>query len=328
MNTLSNVLYDNIFYNEAVKEKYLIETGVTPSIIRIFKASFDLEHFYGKDLYDFNREELRKLLFVLKPTKINSSYLSGMAISRYIDWSIAKGYRKLVNPLSFVARDWYEQFTIEVNTYFTEDFLEEVIKSCKNAQDAVIVCLLKEGIRGEANEEILNLRKNDINFETNELSLRDDINKTKRILTVSDNCIRLCRQALNESEYEKLNGETDPNIKTPTTKLVDNEFVIKTSLTNAKSIEKADKNIIHRRISMLASQFNEPYFTPMNISYSGMLIMARNIYIKKGRLDYEDYNRIFDTFGYRNVSQENSQTYYRLKDEFLNVIKLKELYNI
>src|SRR5690606_31986948 len=154
--------------------------------------------------------------------------------------------------------------------YFTEEELNEIVDGCTNAQDAVIVQALLEGIKGEANEELLNIRRNDIDFDNGQIRLSDEINKRQRIFDASEKLMRLCRQALNETEYEKSNGEVNPGVKSPVTRLTDNEFLIKSSLTNTKNMQKAEKFIIHRRLDMLSKFFNKPNLTPSNIHYSGM----------------------------------------------------------
>lgn len=328
---MSNFIYDEELYNRDVKQLFLDEykANTQKTLLRLFKVSQASERDRQQDLYDFNREQVRKLLYMLKPTKFNASKQNGALISMYMDWAIEQGYRKSINPLDGISKDWYNQF-VDTNKvqYFTEDRLNEMIRSCENTQDAVIVRLLMEGAGGEANEELLNLRKQDIDFTTNMLMLRDLKRREERILRVSDRCIDLCGKALAASTYEKKNGISSPNTKSPTVHLVENEFVIRSSVTNTENVAKADKNIIHRRMAVLSQFFNEPYFTPLNIRYSGMLMMARDLVVRYGELGPAELNKIAERFHVSRADSTGDQNMYRLKEEFLNITKLNEMYEI
>jgi integrase len=328
---MSNVLYGNELFNNEIKQEFLQEgykETTQKTISRVFKVSNLMEKDLNKDLFLFSREEIRNFLFTLRPSKVSASKQNGNLVGSYITWAIEKGYKKGLNPLDSVAKEWYEQFVDKGDQqYFTETELNEIIDGCQNAQDAIIPQLIMDGVLGEASEELLNLRKNDIDFERNILILRDDINKTERKIPVSERCIRLCRQALGETEYEKSNGEASPDTKSLSTKLVDNEYVIKSSLTNTKNLEKAEKNIVHRRLNVLAVFYSKPNLTPKNIQYSGMLLMAKNLYLENGELSTLEYNIIADHF---NVPKLNDKEFnlHSYKNEFLNVGKLKEMYDL
>lgn len=325
---MSNVIYENEFYNKNIKEEYLKKSNFSPSIARIFKASAALEEFYEKDLFDFNKDEIKRLLFVLSPSKFIASYHNGMNISGYIDWAIEKTYRKMINPLHIESREFYRQFVAPAKIYFTEDELEYIMKKCRNAQDAVIIRLRMEGVGGEANSELLNLKISDVDQKNNKLNLTNK-NGVNRVLRVSEECIKLCIAAFEQKTYLKKNGAYKKQTKATTTNLVDNEYIIRSSITKTESFEDAEKFIIHRRLSVLSKYFNEPNLTPLNISYSGMLMMARDLYKEKKRLDNQDVDLILDTFGIRNENDnESGSKYYRLRNEFLNEDKVRELYKL
>jgi integrase len=327
---MSNSLYDDEIYNETVKQNYLqkYKESTQKTILRIFKASSPSENDMGKDLHQFNREEIRRFLFTLRPKNVVSSRQNGNLISGYIDWAIEQGLRKSLNPLDAIPKDWYEQFVDkDEQQLFTESELNEIVDKCENAQDAVIVQLIMEGVLGEANEELLNLRKNDIDFDNGILELRDEIkNASRKLYPVSEKCLRLCRQALSETEYVKANGDASPDTKALSTKLADNEFLIKSSLTNTKNMGKADKNIIHRRLDVLSKYFNKPNLTPKNIQYSGMLIMARDKFLKEGELGRDQYNEIFERYTPEYGEDNFESIYQRVKNNFLNLETLQKLY--
>jgi integrase len=326
---MSNVLYSDTLYNEETKNKFLqqYKSNTQKTLLRIFKVSYFLENDLNKDLYSFSREDLRNFMFTLRPSKVRASRQNGNLISSYINWAIDNGYRTGLNPLDTVSNEWYEQFVdLSDQQYFSQSELNEIVDKCTNAQDAAIVQLIMEGVLGEANEELLNLRKNDIDFVDNSLMLRDEIKNTSRKIYVSEKCIRICKQALIETEYEKSNGDRKKEIRALSTKLVDNEYVIRSSLTNTKNLEKAEKNIVHRRLAVLSEFFKKPNLTPNNVRYSGMLAMAKQLYDENGQLGNEEYNMIAEHFNVPKLSN-GEYNLHSYKTEFLNVEKIKEVYN-
>ncbi|MCM3341710.1 integrase [Paenibacillus sp. MER TA 81-3] len=320
---MANIVYENKFYNEEVKRRFMQEyaAGTQKIIARLFKVSQTLENDVNKDLYDFNREQLRRLFYLYLPKTVYSSRANVTWVSKYIDWAIDEGLAHGLNPLDGVAKEWKEQFVIKgIKKYWTDQEIDKIILKCVNAQDAVIVSLLFNGVRGVANSELLNLKSEDVDATSNQLTLLDD-KGNRRTIAVSEQCIDLCVKALRESEYEKKNGNPSIDIKAPTAWLVENNYVIKSSHTRTEHFNEAEKNIIHRRLSNIAKEIKEPSFTPMNIRYSGMLAMAKNLYAQFERLERSEYKLIMKQF-----NEESEQSGYRIRNEFLNLPKLRELY--
>ncbi|MCY9517230.1 site-specific integrase [Paenibacillus apiarius] len=320
---MANIVYENKFYNEEAKRRFMqaYAAGTQKIIARLFKVSQTIEHDLDKDLYDFNREQLRRLFYLYLPKTEYSSRANVTWISKYIDWAIEEGLACNLNPLDGVAQEWKEQFVIKgIKRYWTEHEIDTIILKCVNAQDAVIVSLLFNGVRGVANSELLNLKNEDVDVENKQLTLLDD-KGNRRTIAVSEQCIDLCVKALRESEYEKKNGNPSIDIKAPTAWLVDNNYVIKSSHTRTEHFNEAEKNIIHRRLSNIAKEIKEPGFTPMNIRYSGMLAMANHLYAQFERFERSEYKRIAQQF-----NEESEQSGYRIRKEFLNLPTLQALY--
>lgn len=323
---MSNILYKDDLFNEEIKEEYLkAYSGETKrTLSRLFKASSKTEELLKKDLYDFKLEEIKKLMFYLAPTKLNSSRHIGHTLAHYIDWAIERGLRKTLNPLRHLENEWYEQF-VDFSEYFTEEQLIKILSRCENAQDRVIIRLLMEGVGGEGHAELLNLTINDIDNKRNILRLRSE--NGLRELTVSKDCIEECYRAYRESEYQKSNGMAF-GAKVLHTKLTESDYIIRVSRTNTADLERADKHVIYRRLSVLSKVLNEPHLNAKQITYSGMLILARDLYLSRGKLEKDEYNVICETFGVTTKISNEEYNYYRLKREFLNLEKLKELYEI
>ncbi|MCR8641457.1 integrase [Paenibacillus sp. N1-5-1-14] len=321
---MSNILYEDKMYNGEVKELFISEYGLgTQKILnRIFKISQASENDLGKDLFEFNREELRLLFFLYRAKTEYSSKANVSWVQKYIDWAIEEGYYDGMNPLDTVDTKWKEQFVNKsIKKYWTDREVEKIIDSLVNYQDRVVVILPFNGVRGVGNCEIINLQVHDVDAFNEKLSLRDSDGKVARTIPVSEKCIKLCEAALKEDVYEKKNGNASPDIKAPNASLVDNNYVVKSAITRTDHHDEAEKNVVHRRLTNISKSIDEPQFTPLNIIYSGMLAMAKDLYLKNGKLEDEEYRKICEQF---NVSVE--QSLYRLKSEFLNIETIKSLY--
>lgn len=324
---MSNVIYEDKFYNEKVKYQFMDDNnyakGTRQILSRIFKVSCSLETDLGKDLYDFSREELKKLFYLFMAKTAYSSRANCTWVSKYLNWTRESNIVSGENPLETVDKEWKEQFVNKsIKKYWTDKEIDKIISKRVNAQDAVVVSLLFNGVRGTANAEILNLHKNDVDAFNERLHLNDN-NGNKRTIKVSEKCIGLCQAALKQDDYEKMNGNASKDIKSPTAHLVVNDFVVKSSNTRTEHLYEAEKNIVHRRLSNIANEEGEPQFIPTNLVNSGMLYMAKNLYLESGKLEDEEYKKISEQF---NVPMDQSML--RMKQEFLNLDFVKEFYEL
>lgn len=321
---MSNVVYEDKFYNEEIKQLFISGYGKgTQKILnRMFKVSQQMESDLKKDLYDFTRDQIRKLLFLYAPSTEYSSRANATWVSRYIDWAIEKGYGTGLNPLNGITTEWKNQFVVNINKRFwTYNEIKKILDKRANFQDGCIVALLFNGIRGNSNSEITNLKASDIDTDNNTLTVKDE-DGSVRTVSVDDECIKQCVGAVRESVYEKMNGTPSIDTKAPTTNLINNEFVVRASNTRTIHVDEAEKNIVHRRLAKIADEIGEPNFTPMNLVNSGMLYLAKELYKTTGRLDQEEYEMIFDKF-----NERSEQSKYRIKNEFLNLETIKEVYS-
>jgi integrase len=326
------------FYNQSVKEEYLNtfdNEGTKTVISYMFAKSKDIEEYYGKDLFDFNDDELAKVMHSINPKTINTATSNGRYITGYISWAIEpKGYRNNgnINPLKMKTSKWYDQFIDKSKKmYITEDELAEMNwkdfgGELVNAQDAVIPYLIFNGVSGHSMSELTNLTKNDIDWDNNILHLRDE-RHPHRSIKVSDICLKLVGKALDENEYHNKNGGSTG--KNPVSYLIENDFVLKTAGTRVTNFDAADKHLIYRRISIISDYFNLPYLTSKNIEKSGMIAMAKNLYLERGKLENEELAIIAEQFGVRKVTMNGYELYnYTILRDFINAENIKELYDI
>lgn len=322
---MSNVIYEGSYYNAAKKLKFMEEQGEGTKKIydRAFKISNDFENDLKKDLGDFNRDELRRLFYTFRAKTKYSSKANVQMVSTYISWYISDIGGRGLNPLDSVDTEWKEQFVNQsLKKYWTETEINHILNTRHNKQDAATVILLFEGCRGEGNAEITNLKIEDVNDNNNTLRLTDE-DESIRYITVSEKCIEICLKASKESDYEKKNGNFSPDIKAERSNLVSNRYIVKSSNTRTINFARADKNIVHRRLSNIAEEIGESGFSPLNITYSGIICKARDLYLATGRLDEEEYKVLCDQF---KIDSEQSLT--RLKSEFMNLDFIKSFYEL
>lgn len=321
---MSNTIYDDKIYNEDVKEEYLSihKVGYRKNLLRIFKMTQYAEHDAGKDLYQFNREELRKLFFTFAATTPNTSKTYVHYVSSYIDWAIEEGYHKGRNPLENVDTEWKEQFVIKPEVvHLSKSEVLEMLNDIVEPQVAVVFYAPFLGIRGNDNSEIVNLRKQDIDVHNKTATVKDEDGKS-RIVKVDDIFIDICFKSLQASEYIKSNGKPDVNLRAnETAQLISNDYVIRSVETsNTINTKESDGAAVYRRFATLQKVFDDSdkKLTPTIIMQSGMLAVLHD--------NMEDLEK-----GYEVIKEQfnvNDLTLQRYKNEWLNTATLKSVYKI
>lgn len=269
-------------YNEETKKRFLEEfiesTRVTYS--RIFEYSEPMEELLGKDLYDFNLEEIEDILFSMNPKTFHSSHGNGRMVTSYISWAIGKGLRShSINPLKSFGPDYFKKFVDDnLKLFISESELRRIEDACINAQDAVILRLLFEGVNGTSYYELRTLKKDAVSFDHSVLTLTNE-DGTKRELKVSDRTLNLIEKAIKEKVYYKNNGEgvLADNVR-DYADLAENDYVLRPSITRVNNpFDPVSKSVVSRRVRAIADFFDLPYLVANSILKSGMIFMAKNL---------------------------------------------------
>ena len=157
-----------------------------------------MEEKKGKDLYEFNRDELLKLIGELNPSSYQAAATRLSFIRKYIKFAMINGhlttginFANLITPDNL--KDVVNAYIIKLK-YLTKEELKEIADGFDNAIDAVFVMLLYEGVKGESLSEIVNLRKKDIDFENRIIKLTDK-NNTIRYKKISQETINMINEA-------------------------------------------------------------------------------------------------------------------------------------
>lgn len=319
------------FYNKSVKETYVIKLNkdakrseYTPHpITRLFTLSADLEKEVNKDIFEFSIKEFESFFSMAMPSSETASTNNVSLISKYIDWAIENGYLIGLNQLRKMNPEWKTKFgKTKLKNLWTDVEIRRILESRVNYQDAVIVALLFLGIQGKKNEELINIKKSDINYDSNLLTLTSE--GITRELIIPDWAVKYIAGAVDERIYKKKNGNPAPDIKSAESKLNENNYVIR-SVSNTKSseVDRAREEIINRRLTPISKELDENLFNPSSIIKSGALAMAKDFYLESELLKEADLEEVFK---YYNISSHGIKR--RWKNEFLNVETIKELYNL
>lgn len=316
-----NRVYDIKIYNEETKQKWLNKYPMDTqrTYRRVFQNSSIIEKELNTDLLDFNRQEIDQLLYHMNPPSLAASQSNGRIVTAYIQWAIEQGLRvNNINPLKVVDVDYFRQFinnTIE--NYISEHDLIKLEGFCANYQDSVIFRLIFESVLGEGATELINLKKEDVDFKNKTLLLTDE-DGSKRKIEVSPTCIAQIEGALEQEKYFKRNGEAElKDNQLEYNDLVQNDYILRSAITRTHSYDKIHKHTIYRRINTIRDLYGIPALTTKNILRSGMIKMGKDLLEEEGILEKKQLEKICERFGVVN--------WYTLK-EFINEKQIKKLY--
>lgn len=274
--------YEDIYQWE-FKKKFLAK--YSPETQRVYTVLFGkiskFEEQYGKDLYDFNLDEIRQVLKSLKATTIRSLQDKKSTIEQYIDFAIANhkseykvnfaeglNSKEKIDPL-------LDKEAVE-NMIFDKEEIMRMAMDTNNAQDGVILALLFDGLSHK--NEFDELRELTIDrFNEDERTIRidfhEDVNKEfNRVIPISDETAYLIKRAYQQEKYESITGE---NFRKYT--IVKGENVIR----GLRGKAKVKGQIINQRLLRLKELVGNEQLNAKNIFYSGQLHFAKELFYKE-----------------------------------------------
>jgi hypothetical protein len=321
-----------IFYYEDIKNKFLDtyeNEGSRNTIKYIFKYSYRNELPLEKDLYDFNLDEIGKVISSSNPKTVAVANARGRYISQYISWAIANNLRKnALNPLQNVDKEWYEQFIDPDTKQFISSIeLSEMENILVNYQDIALIRLLFSGVYGYESSEISNLKISDIN-DDGTLRLYDD-RKGERRIKVDENTIKVLRNAYEQSSYKNKNGNSESG-RNAESLLADNDYVIKPTLRGrVNESDRVKQSTIMSRIRNIADLFDMPDLNPKSLQRSGMIYLAYKLLREENKkeLDRSILIKIGERFS---LNKTNNNGYYNYNTyamrEYINERNIEKLY--
>ena len=326
-NSLFNASMKEMFLSEMIENKTIAQE-TAKSYHRIFNVTAEKEEELGKDLNQFNVEEMEEILFSFNASNRNTVESYARIISSYLNWSVKKGYTS-ANVLEGFRPNDFERYLKNEEIYFTDKQLKRWEDRCVNAQDAVIPRLLFAGVCGNRMSEIRNLKKNDLDKDRKKLKLTNTLEEdedgiptkfTTRWIDVDDRTIEMIEEASEAKIYHKRNGnvaQTEKNNIRTFTDLVKNDYIVRASITKSSEANRpVDKFVIYRRIEMLAEEFGLERFTTKTIQRSGMMHYVNKL-VENGEISLNDVKMVADQF--------NIKSYHNLKG-FITMENLLKTY--
>lgn len=332
---MDKAFYDSSrFYNPNLKVAFLerYEGKTKTTYANVFYHSEKTERTLRKDLAEFTLEEIENVIRDMQPMTVGSASSFLRTISSYITFALKELDDTLanINPLEGNLPEGFIENTVDKSKklFISKVELDGIISNLVNYQDKVLMSLIFErGVFGTGGSEILNLKKQDIDFKNNILHVKDD-ELGERDVEVSPECIALISGALNEPSYKAKNGQSEGrNSERP---LIENDYVLRNAKTRSEHNNRADKHLIYRRVSMISDESQIPYLTSKNIERSGQIFYVYK-QIKEGK--YTEINNdllkeIGDKFGMKKsmINGEMNYNFYLMR-EYINPEVITSLYD-
>lgn len=317
-------------YNSELKERFLSQYQEDSQITHGYTLSkaYDEENFFEKDLYEFNIEEIKKVLYKINPINLRAAIRYGNTIKNYIDWAHRNGYAmsNINNPLQGMDSEWYQQFTGNKKTLFSYQEIREILKELVNFQDQLPILLAFEGVLGEDMSEQANLDFNSYDPNSNILKLKDDV-KGERTIEVSDELVALIRRAHSETSYQYKNGTATG--KLTERELPDSKFVLKAgSRSDSEQDAPISKFVLYRRLREIKDACDYPYLSYKSISKSGQVKMAVDLFRERGKLTNDELELVAIKFNLSKTMNNGESYNYSAIREYVNRDSILELYDI
>jgi hypothetical protein len=284
--SMVKVMNKPLLYNELIKTEFLSSyPASTQKTYRSFLSKIKpFEEKLDKDISEFTQSELTQLLTDLEIDYRATARSVGRIITKYVTFAAENGYAHDVDEFFFeVKTKYFEQFALtnEKKIFFSKDEITEIELECRNAQDAVIINLIFNGVLGKAASELRNLKRRDIihGAQKTIATLYDEDGSSREFFFEDPDSVDWIDKALAEKIYYKSNGQMieRDNVRNYTD-LNDSDYVIRSSNTSkVKNHGAVDKYVIFRRIASIEKSLDLAHFTIKNIQRSGMLYKAYKI---------------------------------------------------
>lgn len=264
------------YYDYDLKMRYLESTDYNEDTKRVVRSYFrkvsEMEESLDKDIHNFKESECAELLKSVNFTTMRSLYNLVNAMSRYVDYALQNNLRTVSkeNPfVKFSNQDILEKFVAEDKLHWSKKEVMRIAMECVNAQDGAIIALLFDGLSHKNNfAEFSNLRVKDLRDIDDNIVY---VEGRKDPIKISTETRILLVNAVKDSKYYSLN--TSPSREYD---IVKTDYVFRGVRDNGE--EKVSFRILNQRILRIAKEFDYEKFNATNISLSGQVHMAIELY--------------------------------------------------
>lgn len=319
---------------------YLEDKATRNTYAIYFLKSVDLENEFKKDLHSFTKQELLNLFsdeFSGSKAVLKVFY---SIVKKYQDWACRKGIsRSTISPFNFMefSRDVEPMHNVRAlrGSTISEDTLWNIVNNseiCKNKNDGLCLLLPFYMVKGNQNNEIVDLKNEDVDYNNNTVFLTDvkyemiEINGemvetpiySHRYVELPKKVMDYIKETIKETIYTKKATERG-NKKS---ELYNNGYVIRPIVIKNKADgtikhPKATKQLIATRVKRLLDSYsaltkNESYkkLSVLDIYNSGKIHIAKQIESEKGEVKPSDFREINKMFGDSELNIANIQTLY------------------
>lgn len=322
-------------YNEELKMAFIegnYNENTHNNVKRLLSNAYEMEVALGKDLSNFNFEEVEEFLKGLNKKTVQSLSSTLSYLRKYTDYAIERGYvptrinyfnlfrgtemlREYVNIVAENVVDEDSKNGSDFGKYVTREELHNIINFCINPQDGALFGLLFEGVMGVDHDELRNLKKKDCNIDTGELLLTRDDGTTRTIAIEDSEILMVLEDAIDQQTYEKNNGNND-HLRTPRFELADTPYVFRVS--GRGDHDRIKTTNINNRLKKMAQDYDNPnpFLNPQNIWISGQIDYAKRLKreLELDELSRTHYEKINERYGY------DKQYWYTTKQRIAHLI--------
>lgn len=291
-----------------IKQEYLNERPIETAEAEVFvlRVVDEYEILKNKPIYVLTYGELYEMfLMQFKNSSKESVKKNKSILVNYIDFCIGKNIViHQENRLRFLDVSELVSPHVLLNRYITKKKVREYQNVLYNEQDKLLLGLLHTGIKGRPTEdgtleEIINLTIDDVEEETNMLTLTQNNGECRR-LKVDSSLIELIKDTYNQKIYIENNGEETNNLRLSKPR----EFQINQvenyvfRIPGKNKFEKFNVPLLNSRMQKIQTWVGDPYLTYTNLFKSGMIEMAMDRYKEKGKIDKKDFIDICERYNY------------------------------
>lgn len=298
-------------YNPKNKIPYIEskENDSYKELIRwVFNKTAATEEGLGKELYKFKLDDY-KVFFEKRLVNEQTARVYLSVFRNYLEW-VMKNVPTA--PTHNVLEDISDEFIQEVSRkprtkYLHSQEIGEITglintneynyPPLHNAQDKALVFLLFSGIMGSAMNDLINIKKEDINFENNTIYLKD---KEKEVFILPAG-MQIIQKALEENIYTRYISTDESQYGGSENRLVKSDYLFRKAVIGNGSVNDTDGKMtrpaFQKRLVTLKSWLGIDNFTANTIFHSGLINRCKLYIDKEQKMTKEVLDPAFDAYG-------------------------------
>ncbi len=331
------------FYSYFYKQDFLetIENENTKKhFMSLFNITEKLESQLDKDLYNFNNEEIKILLYSFNSAHKNTLYTYLHQLRQYCDYAIENGDKQSnINLYKIFPVSSLEDYLVTYKLkHLSKDDMNEALKDIYNWVDYALCLSLFEGIGGYEHSEITNMKIDHVKqASTQQVKKYDELYYTitlhgidkntgdikTRDLDISEELLNALLKTYGEQTYYPSNGEADE--KHSSRDIIMGDHIFRNIAVGKAESDQVDKQFVYRKLRKI-NEWTEGLISSLTTIINSGIIYHYSLLAKENQITLQDTEEIF-----RRYDKFVPENYPNLKfKEFLKKHKnaLYELYNV